>query len=278
MSKGLFEIPNTWDWAILSDIGSIAAGGTPSTKEEKNFNGNISWLTPADLSDYTRKYISRGKRNLSEQGLKNSSEVLLPKGSILFSSRAPIGYVVIAENPISTNQGFKNITVYEPIFNEYVYYYLKASKRLAEKNASGTTFLEISARSFSNLSIPIPPVPEQHRIITKMDELFTKLDASVEALKLVQAQLKRYRKSVLKAAVEGRLTAEWREQHKDELEPANKLLERILKERRKRWEAKQHHPRIGRTNIKNLHLPIRKIYLNCLRNGCGLPLINFLVL
>ena len=189
MSKGLFEIPNNWYWAILSDIGSIAAGGTPSTKDETNFNGGISWLTPADLSGYRRKYISHGSRNLSEQGLKNSSAVLLPKGSVLFSSRAPIGYVVIAENLISTNQGFKNITVYEPIFNEYVYYYLKASKRLAEKNASGTTFLEISARNFSNLPIPIPSLAEQHRIVTKIEELFTRLDAGVEAMKQVQAQL-----------------------------------------------------------------------------------------
>jgi len=250
VSRELFGIPNNWSWTFLSDIGSIAAGGTPSTKDETNFSGDISWLTPADLSDYAQKYISHGRRNLSELGLKNSSAVLLPKGSVLFSSRAPIGYVVIAENLISTNQGFKNITVYKPIFNEYVYYYLKSSKSLAEKNASGTTFLEISARNFSNLPIPIPPPSEQHRIVAKLEELFTKLDAGIEALKKAQAQLKRYRQSVLKAAVEGRLTAEWREQHlraslnsaqtgKDELEPAEKLLERILKDRREKWETEQ---------------------------------------
>ncbi len=242
MSRELFGIPNNWSWTILSDIGSIAAGGTPSTKDEINFSGDISWLTPADLSDYAQKYISHGRRNLSELGLKNSSAVLLPKGSVLFSSRAPIGYVVIAENLISTNQGFKNITVYKPIFNEYVYYYLKSSKSLAEKNASGTTFLEISARNFSNLPIPIPPPSEQHRIVAKLEELFTKLDAGIEALKKAQAQLKRYRQSMLKAAVEGKLTAEWREQHlpaslslaqkgKKEFEPAEKLLEHIQDKR-----------------------------------------------
>lgn len=266
MSKGLFEIPNNWYWAILSDIGSIAAGGTPSTKDETNFNGGISWLTPADLSGYRRKHISHGNRNLSEQGLKNSSAVLLPKGSVLFSSRAPIGYVVIAENPISTNQGFKNITVYEPIFNEYVYYYLKANKRLAEKNASGTTFLEISARNFSNLPIPIPPLPEQHRIVVKIEELFTKLDAGVDALKQVQAQLKRYRQAVLKAAVEGRLTAEWREQHKDELEPADKLLERIQED----WKSKQgkKYKELEQVDTSDLHkLPEKWTWANVKQIG-----------
>lgn len=155
------ELPISWEWKTLGEIGEIASGGTPSTKDETNFNGEIPWVTPADLSGYTKKYISKGSRNISQKGLKYSSAVLIPEGSILFSSRAPIGYVTIAANPVSTNQGFKNITVWDEIYNEYVYYYLKGAKTLAESLASGTTFLEISKTSFAKIPIPIPPLPEQ---------------------------------------------------------------------------------------------------------------------
>jgi type I restriction enzyme S subunit len=97
----------------------------------------------------------------------------------------------------------------------------------------------VNATKLARLQIPLPPPQEQQRIVAKIEELLTKLDAGVEGLKQLQVQLKRYRQSLLKAAVEGRVTAEWREQHKDELEPADKLLEGILKERREKWEAEQ---------------------------------------
>jgi len=114
----------------------------------------------------------------------------------------------------------------------------------ASKNVSGVHHPRVSYNTISEYQIGLPPFPEQHRLVAKIEELFTKLDTGVEALKQAQAQLKRYRQSVLKAAVEGKLTAEWREQlseqaSKDELEPADKLLERILKERREKWEAEQ---------------------------------------
>jgi len=243
VTKNEFEwssLPASWCLGILSDIGSVASGGTPSTKDDSNFSsGDIPWITPADLSKFNGKLISNGERFISKKGLNSSSAVLLPAGTVLFSSRAPIGYVAIAANPVTTNQGFKNITLRDGIFNEYVFYYLKASKRLAESNASGTTFLEISGSKFSQLPIPIAPLVEQRRIVAKIEELFTKLDAGVVSLKAAKKQLKRYRQSVLKAAVEGELTREWREKHKEELEPASVLLERILKERRAKWEADQ---------------------------------------
>ncbi|MBU4216249.1 MAG: restriction endonuclease subunit S [Actinobacteria bacterium] len=242
MSNHEKSLPGSWSWASLNDIGRIAAGGTPATKNDENFNGNVAWLTPADLSGYTKKYISRGKRNISERGFQTSAAVLLPEGSVLFSSRAPIGYVVIASNPIATNQGFKNLMPYDGIINEYVYYYLKGSKPLVEGMASGTTFLEVSAKRFSAVPIPIAPTNEQHRIVAKIEDLFTNLDAGVEALKKVQAQIKRYRHAVLKYAFEGKLTAEWREAHKDDLEPASVLLERIKDERKKKLGGKYKEP------------------------------------
>lgn len=229
-------LPEGWVWTTMREIGTIASGGTPSTKEPMNFDGEILWITPADLSGYAGKLISRGRRNLTERGLNSSSAVLLPAGTILFSSRAPVGYVAIASKSLATNQGFKNLILHDGVFNEYVYYYLKASKQLAESFASGTTFLEVSASRFARIPIPLCPTTEQRRIVTRIEELFTKLDAGVKSLETVKAQLKRYRQSVLKSAFEGRLTEEWRRIHRDELEPASKLLARIKQEQRKKCE------------------------------------------
>jgi len=154
------QLPEGWKWVKLKEIGKIVSGGTPSTKIKDYFDGNIPWITPSDLTGYKDKFISKGKRNISEIGLKNSSAKLLPKGSILFSSRAPIGYVVISNSEVATNQGFKNLIPSKEVFNEFVYYYLKASKSLAQSLASGTTFLEISAGNFGSIPIPLPPLPE----------------------------------------------------------------------------------------------------------------------
>jgi type I restriction enzyme S subunit len=227
------EIPNHWQWRRLDQVGDIRSGSTPSTKEDDNFGGDIPWLTPGDLSDYDEKYVRRGERNLTQKGLESCSAALLPEGSILFSSRAPIGYTVIAQNPISTNQGFKNLIPSDGIDSEYAYHYLKGSKGLAESYASGTTFKELSATRFARIPIPVPPLSEQRRIVAKIEELFSNLDAGMDDLQTAQQQLERYRLSVLQAAVEGRLTADWRRTH--DPEPADQLLERILEEREKKW-------------------------------------------
>ncbi|NBC01022.1 MAG: hypothetical protein GVY15_09215 [Bacteroidetes bacterium] len=229
-----YPIPAYWKWSRIGEIGEVQSGSTPSTKDDSNFGGKIPWLTPADLSDYQGKYIREGSRNITEKGLSSCSARLLPEGSVLFSSRAPIGYTVIAKNPISTNQGFKNLIPGDSVTSEYVYHYLLASKSLAESFASGTTFKELSAARFKKIPIPVPPLPEQHRIVDKIEELFSNLDAGVASLKTARRQVDRYRQSVLQAAVEGRLTADWRQSH--DPEPAEELLERILEERRVQWE------------------------------------------
>ncbi|MBQ8819244.1 restriction endonuclease subunit S [Campylobacter sp.] len=199
------KIPKGWEVKKLKDIGKISSGGTPSTSNDNNFGGNIAWITPADLTGYKDKFISKGKRNLSEEGLKNSSAKILPKGTILFSSRAPIGYVAIAQNEISTNQGFKNLTPNESAISEYVYYYLLGSKNLAEQSASGTTFKEISATAFSNLPIPLPPLSEQKAIADKLDDSFAKIENAITNLINAKENLKLYKPSVLKSAFNGDL-------------------------------------------------------------------------
>ncbi len=157
--------------------------------------------------------LSKGNKSITEEGLKNSSAKVMPAGSVHFSSRAPIGYAAISAEPLATNQGFKSLVPVQGILNEYVYYYLKASKQLAEKRASGTTFLELSGKAFGLLPIPIPPLNEQKRIVAKIEELFSELDNGIAALKNAREQLKVYRQAVLKHAFEGKLTAKWREEN-----------------------------------------------------------------
>ena len=160
----------------------------------------------------------------------------MPAGSVHFSTRAPIGYVVISSEPLATNQGFKSLVPAPGIFNEYVYYYLMASREYARKCASGTTFLELSGRAFGDLPIPLAPTATQHKIVTKIEELFSALDKGVESLKTARTQLKVYRQALLKHAFEGKLTAQWREENKDKLEKPEQLLARIKQEREARYE------------------------------------------
>ena len=99
-----------WKTCTIADIGTVVGGATPSTKKEENYiNGDIAWITPKDLSNHSGRYIAEGERNITELGLKSCSAQILPVGSVLFSSRAPIGYIAIAENEVCTNQGFKSV-------------------------------------------------------------------------------------------------------------------------------------------------------------------------
>jgi type I restriction enzyme, S subunit len=169
-----YKLPNGWEWVRLGEIGQIIGGGTPNTKIKEYFSDDeIAWLTPADLSGLKGKYISHGKRFISKLGLEKSSAQLLPRGSVLFSSRAPIGYVAIASNQLATNQGFKSCVPFIMELNQYIYYFLKqAAKGISEK-ASGTTFKEVSGKDVSNIVVPLPPLNEQKRIVEKVDQLMS---------------------------------------------------------------------------------------------------------
>ena len=232
------DLPKGWVWKTMEEIAEVIGGGTPRTNVPKYYqNGNIAWITPADLSGYSAKHISHGARFITEEGLRNSSARLMPQGTVLFTSRAPIGYVAIASNPVCTNQGFKSFVLKDGILPDYVYWYLRGSKNLAESYASGTTFLEISGTKAKQIPIPIAPPDQQKLIVAEIEKQFSRLDEAVTALKRIQANLKRYKASVLKAAVEGKLTTQWRKEHPD-VEPASQLLKRILTEREKKWEEK----------------------------------------
>jgi type I restriction enzyme S subunit len=165
----------------------------------------------------------------------------MPAGTVLFTSRAPIGYVAIASNPICTNQGFKSFVLREEVLPDYVYWWLKGSKRLAESMASGTTFLELSGAKAKQLPIPIAPGDEQKRIVAEIEKQFSRLDEAVTNLNRVKANLKRYKAAVLKAAVEGRLVeteAEIARREGRTYETGEQLLQRILKTHRSEWKGR----------------------------------------
>jgi type I restriction enzyme S subunit len=178
-ANSLFQLPSSWTWCRLSDVGMIVAGGTPPSKDPGNFASSgegIPWLTPADLGRENKGYVSRGARDLSPKGLESSSATLLPKGSVLFTSRAPIGYTAIAANEISTNQGFKSVVPYLFECGRYIALYFRAFAPWIDERASGTTFREVSGKVVAGLPFPLPPLAEQHRIVAKVDELMALCD------------------------------------------------------------------------------------------------------
>ena len=204
-------LPDGWYWTTMGEIAEVVGGGTPRTTDPTNFGGgDVPWITPADLSGYTEKYISHGSRFITRKGLESSSARMLPARTVLFTSRAPIGYVAIARNPVATNQGFKSFVLKDGVLPEYVYWWLKGSKQRAEALASGTTFLELSGANAKKLPIPIAPIDEQHRIVAEIEKQFSRLDEAVVNLKRVKANLRRQRLAVLRAAVAGTLSDDGR--------------------------------------------------------------------
>jgi type I restriction enzyme, S subunit len=205
------EPPEGWARTRMGDIADVGGGGTPKASDPENFSDEgYPWVTPADLGGFSGMYIQRGRRSLSEKGLRHSSAQLMPTGTVLMSSRAPIGYVAIAANEISTNQGFKSFIVHKDILPEYVFYWLKFLRPSLEEFGSGSTFAEISGSRAREIPILIAPSAEQKRIVARLEEVLARVNATRERFAKVPAILKHFRQAVLAAACTGRLTEDWR--------------------------------------------------------------------
>ena len=232
---GLTELPKGWLWTYFESISrELKAGGTPLTKIKEYYDdGNIPFVKIEDIVG-SSKYLYGTKTRITEQGLRNSSAWLVPRDSLLYSMYASYGEPIINKIEVATSQA---IIAYIPpqglIVLDYVYYYLK--KVRTELTTRGTTQKNLNAQIVKRIPIPLAPFNEQVRIVAKLEELFTSLDAGVEGLRKVKAQLKRYRQAVLKYAFEGKLTEEWRRTHKHETEPASLFLERLISERKKEF-------------------------------------------
>src|SRR5690554_6738917 len=180
-------MPHNWKTYKLGEICEVIGGGTPSTKKTEYYNGDISWITPRDLSGYNSKYIKKGSRSITKLGLQKSSAKIMPKGTVLLSSRAPIGYLAIALNEISTNQGFKSLVVNQEFcYNEFIYYLLKNNVDVLLQNASGSTFQEISGNVVKGLSFPIPPLPEQRAIASILSTIDDQIENNLAMNKTLE--------------------------------------------------------------------------------------------
>ena len=146
-----------WTTGTISDLGTVVGGSTPSkAKPEYYTETGIAWITPKDLSINKSKFVSHGENDITELGLKNSSATIMPEGTVLFSSRAPIGYIAIAAGEVTTNQGFKSVVPKSEVGTPFVYFFLKNTLPVIEGMASGSTFKEVSGSTMKNVPAIIP--------------------------------------------------------------------------------------------------------------------------
>ena len=147
----------SWKEGAISDLGTVVGGSTPSKSKPEYYTDNgIAWITPKDLSVDKSKFISHGADDITELGLRNSSATIMPAGTVLFSSRAPIGYIAIADGEVTTNQGFKSVVPNSNVGTAFVYYFLKNALPTIESMASGSTFKEISGSAMRTVPAIIP--------------------------------------------------------------------------------------------------------------------------
>tara|TARA_B100001057_G_scaffold426646_1_gene450902 strand:- start:818 stop:1990 length:1173 start_codon:yes stop_codon:yes gene_type:complete len=195
-----------WQEYKLNEIGQVVGGGTPSSTVKTYWGGDVSWITPADLSGYQFKHIGNGSKNITELGLKKSSAKLHPKNTVLMTSRAPIGYLAIADKPLATNQGFQSIRCNEDIadFN-FIYYLLSAYKEGIALIASGATFPEVSNGKVKQYKIKLPPLPTQKKIakiLSKYDDL---IENNLKRINLLEESVRlTYEEWFLRFRVEGK--------------------------------------------------------------------------
>lgn len=161
-----------WELKTLGDVCEIMNGGTPDTTVPKFWDGENLWITPKDMGKLESIYVDNTLRKITDEGLKNSSAKILPPNSIILSSRAPIGHLAINTKPMSTNQGCKGLVPKKGIDTLFLYYFLSKSVELLNSLGTGATFKELSSSKLGTVEIPIPPLPEQQRIVAVLYEAF----------------------------------------------------------------------------------------------------------
>ena len=179
-----------WKTCTIGDLGTVVGGATPSTKKAENYDGGtISWITPKDLAGFSGRFISCGERNITEQGLNSCSTQLMPAHTVLFSSRAPIGYIAIANREVCTNQGFKSVVPNEDTDYMFLYYLLKYNKEKIESLGSGTTFKEVSGSTMRGIEVSVPDsIEEQCQIASVLSALDDKIEKNTEVNENLQEQ------------------------------------------------------------------------------------------
>ena len=191
-----------WTTGTISDLGTVVGGSTPSkAKPEYYTESGIAWITPKDLSINKSKFVSHGENDITELGLKNSSAAIMPEGTVLFSSRAPIGYIAIAAGEVTTNQGFKSVVPKPEIGTPFVYFFLKNTLPVIEGMASGSTFKEISGSTMKNVPAVIPDA----EILAKFSDFCAPIFAQQRTLEEQNQSLAKLRDSLLPKLMSGEI-------------------------------------------------------------------------
>ncbi len=218
---------------VLTDI---IGGGTPSKSNPKFWNGSIPWFTVKDMR--TRRPTD-SVDHISEDAVNKSATNIIPKDTVIIATRIGLGKVIRVPFASAINQDLKALIASPEIDKGYLEYWIMSIADYLENMGSGTTVKGIRLETLRELPFPFAPLEQQKAIVQEIEKQFSRLDEAVAGLKRAKANLKRYKAAVLKAAVEGKLTEEWRKEHPD-VEPASELLKRILAERKKKWE--EEHP------------------------------------
>lgn len=186
-----------WKKCTIADLGTVVGGATPSTKKPENYDGGtIAWITPKDLAGFLGRFISHGERNITEAGLHSCSTQMMPRHTILFSSRAPIGYVAIAENEVCTNQGFKSVVPNDNTDYMFLYYLLLNNRQNIEHMGSGTTFKEVSGKTMRGIEVCVPESKEEQIRISSM---LSAIDDKIEENERINKNLEQQAQALFKS-------------------------------------------------------------------------------
>ncbi len=197
------NLPWGWVETNVASVCDVVGGGTPSTKRVDYWDGGVSWITSADIHGIND---IRPRKSISELAIASSTTNLVSQGSIVVVTRAGLGKVAIAREPLCFSQDSQGLVFNANLLHGlFLTYYLSQAVQRFRYEGRGTTISGVTKKQLRELPVLLPPLPEQRRIVAEIEKQFTRLDASVAALKRVQASLKRYRASVLKAACEGKL-------------------------------------------------------------------------
>ena len=195
----LGEIPEHWEVNKLKYISNVYNGATPSSGTERFWNGNISWVTPTDFNK--SNYINQTERKITKSGLNSCGTTLVPKNSIIMTTRAPIGNIAIAENELCTNQGCKSIVINKKTDEKYMFYQFFTKSELLNSLGSGTTFMELSSKELKNIKIPLPPKEEQIKIASFLDEKTAQIDEVISQKEKLIELLKERKQIVINDTV-----------------------------------------------------------------------------
>jgi type I restriction enzyme S subunit len=198
------DIPEGWEAGTLEDLGQIVGGSTPSTQSPENFTTEgTPWITPNDLSNNQgNKFISRGRQDVSAEGIKSASLKKYPAGTVLLSSRAPIGYMAISRNEVTTNQGFKSFIPNKGYSSEFIYYTVNNSLKAITQYASGSTFKEVSGGTLKTVKVVLPIMNISDAFKNKVQSIFRKQDF----IERENAQLTQLRDWLLPMLMNGQVT------------------------------------------------------------------------